>query len=73
MQCQTFLQDLERFIENDFTDEEIALRKDHLTSCPSCETEYRAMVDLLNLLEREELPSPPDSFRNAVLRRLKGE
>lgn len=68
--CNKILALLPRFIENDFTAEESTEIRDHLSTCPTCQTEYESMRRLLDTLDTLPSVGVPASFKDAVMRHI---
>lgn len=68
--CLKILELLPRFIENDFSEEELEQIRRHLAQCPSCQAEYESMRRLMDTLETVPNLTVPPSFKEAVMRQL---
>lgn len=68
--CLKVLDLLPRFIENDFSLEELVEIMGHLAICASCQAEYEAMSRLLETLEALPSVGVPPSFKDAVMKHL---
>ena len=69
--CTEVLKRLQKFIENEFSDRERAVIDAHLAGCPDCRAEYESMRSLIDTLDKTRIVTVPDSFRDAVLARIK--
>jgi hypothetical protein len=70
MLCRKVLELLPRFIENDFSDEEIAEVQLHVETCERCRKEYDAMRSLVDHLDCLPTVGVPNTFKEAVMKKL---
>lgn len=69
--CQRFVSQLDRFIENDFSEEERIELMAHLGECESCQAEFEAMNNLIALLEDIPLMDVPEAFKESVMGKIR--
>jgi len=51
MNCDDCLQKLDRFVDRELSDREVAELQQHLSECPPCEDRYRFQADLKRLVK----------------------
>lgn len=69
--CTEVLRRLQKFIENEFSPAERARIDAHLAGCPDCRREYEAMRSLIDTLDATRIVAVPDSFRAAVMSKIR--
>lgn len=69
--CTRVLTRLQKFIENEFSPAQRAEIDRHLAGCPDCRREYDAMRSLIDTLDRSRIVQVPDSFRSALMAKIR--
>lgn len=69
--CQRVASQLDRFIENDFSEEERLEIMAHIGDCPSCQQEFEAMNALIAALEDIPLLDVPPAFKDSVMGKIR--
>lgn len=69
--CRLVLTLLDRFIEDDFTEDERLEIMTHLGECESCQQEFESMNRLISIVEGIPLVDVPSSFKQSVMGKIK--
>lgn len=69
--CEKARRELEEYLHNELCAEDTADIREHMASCPDCESEHHVGVVLIEAVQRACRETAPEDLRTQVLARLR--